>query len=381
MAASSSTPAPTALVHGDDDFAIKKRARDLYESWCQEMGGEDNEIVDASASNSGEALKSLGRLREALNTLPFFGGGKVVWWQNCNFLGDDRTSTTQAVQEGVSELARELKDFPWNSVRLVISAGKVDKRKTFYKTFSKLGLTENLTAWSIDDRNWQAEAELLARRRFQSLRVEISETDLAELVTNVGPNRQLLASEIEKLCLFVDERGRVTSEDIQLLVSRNKQARAFALGDALGERDLPRLLKTLDEELWQMQFDRKKSEIGLLYGLISKVRMMIFMKELERERLIRPVQDYAAFKSQLERIPSEALPEDRRFNPLAMNPYPLFRAMAHARHYSARELVQAMSLLLSCNQQLIFSRLGGDLILQQTMTQIVRGERTLPESA
>jgi DNA polymerase III subunit delta len=367
------------LIHGDDDFAVKKRARGIYESWCREMGGEDNEIVDAAASNSAEALKSLGRLREALHTLPFFGGGKVIWWQNCSFLGDDRTSTAQAVQEGVTELAHELKAFAWESVRLVISAGKADKRKSFFKAISKLGTAETLNAWSIDDRNWQAEAEMLARRKFQSLQVEISDMDLAELVANVGPHRQQLSSEIEKLALYAGERRRITSEDVRVMVSRNKQARAFALGDALGERDLPRLLATLGEELWQMQFDRQKSEIGLLYGLISKIRMMIFMKEMERERLVRPSQSYAAFKSQLERIPSEAFPEDRRFNPLAMNPYPLFRALAQTRNYTTAELVQAMNLLLTCNQQLIFSSLEGALILQQALTQIIRGHRNLPQ--
>ena len=35
--------------------------------------------------------------------------------------------------------------------------------------------------------------------------------------------------------------------------TRNKMARAFALGDALGDRDLPRLLRRLDEELWEVK--------------------------------------------------------------------------------------------------------------------------------
>ena len=48
---------------------------------------------------------------------------------------------------------------------------------------------------------------------------------------------------------------------------------------------MPRLLRCLDEEMWAMQFDKKSSEIGLLYGLISKVRAMLFAKELVREGL------------------------------------------------------------------------------------------------
>ena len=68
----------------------------------------------------------------------------------------------------------------------------------------------------------------------------------------------------------------------------SKDAKAFALGDALGDRDLPRALRRLDEELWELQFDKDKSEIGLLYGLISKVRAMILLKEMLREGWIKP---------------------------------------------------------------------------------------------
>src|ERR1051326_6802203 len=84
---------PVALICGDDEFAVKQRAKELYQQWTSEIGGTDHEIVDASVTNSGEALKALAKLREALQTLPFFGSGKVVWFQNCNFLTDERPAT------------------------------------------------------------------------------------------------------------------------------------------------------------------------------------------------------------------------------------------------------------------------------------------------
>jgi len=146
------------------------------------------------------------------------------------------------------------------------------------------------------------------------------------------------------------------------------------VGDALGDRDLPRLLRTLDEELWEMKSDSQKSEIGLLYGLISKVRAMIFLKEMLREGWIKPEMDYNRFKAQLARVPAEQLPEDKRFNPLSMNPYVLYKALPQSRRYSIDELVRAMSLLLECNQRLIFSSLDESLVLQQTLVQIVRGD-------
>ena len=373
MPAVAAVSAPVTLVHGDDDFAVKQRARQLYQQWSADLGGMDHEIIDAQVTNSGEALKALARLREALNTLPFFGGGKAIWLQNCTFLGDERAANAAAVTESLGDLAQELKSFKWDNVRLLISAGKVDKRKTFYKTLEKLGKIESFAAWSVDDKNWMGEAESLALKALKSRGKTISDEALAELIESVGPNSRELANEVEKLSLYIGDRRDIEPGDVAAVVTRNKQARAFALGDALGDRDLPRLLRTLDEELWTMKFDSAKSEIGLLYGLITKVRTMLFLKEMIREGWIKADMDYNRFKAQLERVPASQLPEDKRFNPLAMNPYVLYKALPHARRYATEELVRAMELLLDCNQRLIFSTLDESLVLQQTLVQIVRG--------
>ncbi len=359
------------LVCGDDEFAVKGRAKQIYQEWCAELGGMDHEIIDASVGNSGEALRALAKLREALQTLPFFGGGKVVWLQNCNFLGEERTASAQAVTETLGEISQELKVFDWQNVRLLISAGKVDKRKVFYKTIDKIGAVESFAGWSMDDKDWAAQAEMYARRSLRELKKEIKEEALSELVVNVGPNIRLLSNEIEKLSLYVGDRKQINAEDVATIVTRNKQARAFALGDALGERNLPQLLSCLDEEMWEMKFDKQKSEIGMLYGLITKIRVLIFLKEMLNAGWLKLGSDYSRFKGQLEKVPSDALPDDKRFNPLSMNPYVLFKALGQARNYTSAELVRAMDLLLQCNRQLVSSSLDEALVLQQALVRIV----------
>jgi DNA polymerase-3 subunit delta len=365
------TSQPVALICGDDEFAIKQRARQLHRQWCDELGGMDHEIIEATVSNSGEALTALARLREALQTLPFFGSGKVIWLRDCNFLGDERAASASDVTETLNDLAEELKNFKWSGVRLLISAGKVDKRKTFFKTLDKIGTVETFSGWSVDDRDWAERAEVAAHAAVRLRQKEISGEALAELVNRVGPYPRQLDNEIEKLCLFAGERKKIEFADVAAICTRNKTARAFALGDALGDRDLPRLLRRLDEELWGVKTDSHKSEIGLLYGLISKVRAMLLLKEMLREGWIKPEMDYHRFKAQLERVPADKLPADRRFNPLALNPYVLYKALPQAKKYTPDELVRAMDLLLRCNQRLVSSGLDEALVLQETLVQIV----------
>src|SRR3989442_3174967 len=110
------------LVCGEDEFAVKQRAKQIYQEWTTALGGMDHEIIDATVSHSGEAIKVLIKVREALQTLPFFGSAKVIWLKDCNFLGDERAATAQAVTESLVELAQELKEFSLNNARVLESA-------------------------------------------------------------------------------------------------------------------------------------------------------------------------------------------------------------------------------------------------------------------
>ncbi|HXJ14824.1 MAG TPA: hypothetical protein VNH19_21330, partial [Candidatus Limnocylindrales bacterium] len=220
---------PLVLVCGEDEFAVQQRAREIYRKWTEEIGGSDHETLDASVNNSGEALRVLARLRESLQTLPFFGTGKAIWLQNCNFLAEERAASAQAVTDALASLAQELKDFSWHNVRLLISAGKVDKRKTFFKAIDKLGTVEALASWSVDDKDWANLAESWARTAIRTRKKDISEEALAELINRVGPNARQLDNEIEKLGLYVGQRQEIALTDVEAICIRNKTARAFAL--------------------------------------------------------------------------------------------------------------------------------------------------------
>jgi hypothetical protein len=104
--------------------------------------------------------------------------------------------------------------------------------------------------------------------------------------------------------------------------------------------------------------------------------VLLLLKEMLAQGWLKPEPDYDRFKRQLERVPAEQLPKDRRFNPLAMNPYVLFKALPQARNYRREELVRAMERLLECNQRLVGSSADEALVLQQTLVDIVG--RTAP---
>ncbi len=367
------SPAPFVLVWGDDDFAVQRRARQIFDQWLAASPGGDEELLDATAANSEEVLKALRRLREALQTLPFFGGAKTIWFRSCNFFGEDRVSEAQAVVEAVADLAKDLAGFRWAGVRLLISAGKIDRRRGFYRAVEKLAEVEHFPGLSGEDRDWRDKAETMVAGELRAMGRRPDGEALASMVEQVGPNARLLSSEAQKLAAYVGDRETVTVADVDAIVTRGRHARAFALADALGERHLARALRHLDEELWSMQSDRQKSEIGLLYALIGKVRAMLLIKEMMREGMVRLSQDYRGFAAQLKNLPADRLPTDRRYNPADINAYVLFRAAQHAANYTREELVKAMDELLRSNRQLVGGSQDGGFVLQLALTRILGG--------
>lgn len=363
---------PLMLVGGDDDLAIQQRARATWDAWCRAAGGMDHEIIEASTSTVGDVLAVIARAKEALQTLPFFGGPKLVWLKDCTFMADDRAAASETVTSALSDWAAELKAFDWQGVRFLVSALKPDKRRAFFKLFEQRGVVEIHVGLSADDKEWAAKVTSEATRLLHAAG-KAADYDVAEdLAQRVGPNLRALANEVEKLLAYTHGRDAITTRDVEAVVARQKQAQAFGLGEMLGERNLARALRMLDDELWEIRarIDKRKSEVGLLYGLVSKVRSLIIARELLQAGLIKPAASYPAFNDQLRRLPPDLLPADRQYNPLA-SPYPFYRATLQCRNYEPHELVRAMELLLDANRRLVGSEADEARILQELLVQII----------
>ncbi len=374
MPAAAATAAPLVLVWGADDYTVQLRARQLFTEWTRSAPDADAEILDARVQNTAEALRALGRLREALQTLPFFGATKLVWFRDCTLLGDDRTAEAKAVSESLAALAQAWKRFDWRGVRLLISApGEVDRRRVLFKTLEALGRVEECPALDAGGADWAERAEDYVQQEAAARGQRLEPEAAARLVAAVGPHRRQLASELEKASLHAAGRPTITVADVEAVVVGNKQARAFALAEALGERDLPAALRALDEELWEIRHkvDRDKSAIGLLYGLISKVRLLLLLKELVRLGHLKPGASPNQVRADLARLPAGLLPAERRYNPAAMHPYAVSKALAQVPRYATAELVQALETLLISNQRLVGSGLEEALVLQQALVQII----------
>src|SRR5438132_6337094 len=134
-------PAAAAKIYavvGSDDVEVKQTAAELAENLKPAAAGDFGlETIDGAADNADQAAARIRSTIEALRTLPFFGGEKLVWLKNANFLGDDQKARSAAVQTALEELAETIDSGLGSEIIFLITAIDVDKRRSFYKTLAK----------------------------------------------------------------------------------------------------------------------------------------------------------------------------------------------------------------------------------------------------
>src|SRR5947199_2690712 len=125
-------------VVGSDDVEVKHTAAELAEKLKPAEAGDFGlETIDGAADNADQAATRIRSTIEALQTLPFFGGEKVVWLKNANFLGDDQKARSAGVQDALEELTITINENLGSEITFLLSAIEVDKRRSFYKSLAK----------------------------------------------------------------------------------------------------------------------------------------------------------------------------------------------------------------------------------------------------
>ncbi|MCK4340208.1 MAG: DNA polymerase III subunit delta [Phycisphaerae bacterium] len=71
----------------------------------------------------------------------------------------------------------------------------------------------------------------------------IAPTAASRLVDLVGQDTGMLASEVEKLCLYIGERSAITDQDVSDLVGQSREEKIFAVADAAAAGRLPEALR------------------------------------------------------------------------------------------------------------------------------------------
>jgi DNA polymerase-3 subunit delta len=362
-------------VVGSDEAEVKRAAAELARNLTPPDAGDFGlEVIDGAVDNAEHAAARIRSAIEALQTLPFFGGSKVVWLKNANFLGDTQIGRAAGVQSALEELSELIENGLGSDVILLVSATEVDKRRSFYRSLVKRAELQVFDRLDSSRSGWEEEAIEAVRRRAEKRKLQFDEDALHLFVLLSGGDTRQIENELEKIDIFLGGSGtafqvtpRVTVDLVRELVPLSRAGVIFELSNALAMRDLE-LALTLVRRL----LDQGESAVGiLLVAILPTVRNLLLAKDLmERHRLARPHSPFQ-FISAINRLPVEATDHLPRKKDGSINAYPLGIAAQQAHRFETKQLVGAMQACLEANLQLVTTQLDHELVLTEAVVKLL----------
>ena len=96
-----------SFICGQDDFLVGRMGRRRFDELSGDAPDEfSQEVVNGFAANVDEVEAAVNRFREAVQTMPMFGGRRVIWLKDVNFLADSVTGKAETTL-GLVEDRRE----------------------------------------------------------------------------------------------------------------------------------------------------------------------------------------------------------------------------------------------------------------------------------
>ncbi|MBV8142618.1 MAG: DNA polymerase III subunit delta [Verrucomicrobia bacterium] len=355
-------------VIGSDEGETKRRANELARELTPEQGAEFGvDTIDGMTDNAEQAILRLRQVREAIQTLPFFGSDKLVWLKNANFLSDAGPGRSAAVQEALDDLKDFLSRGLPDGVRFLLSASEVDKRRSFYKSLGKFARVEQFDRIDPTRPGWEEEVQTVVHRLATELELRFEPEALEVFVRLAGVDGRQLRNELEKIDLYLGDKRTVTVEMVRALVAKSASGVIWELGTCLSKRQLGESLALLDQLIFQGE-----TPIGILYAaIIPTVRNLLVTKDLLlRHKISRPHAPFQ-FNSILGLLPEEATRHLPRRKDGGINVYSLGMAACETHRFELAELVEGLRACLEANLQIVTTQLDPKLILSQLLVKVI----------
>lgn len=199
------------FICGADDYLVGRMGTERFAELTADVADEfSREIVNGFAANMSEVETAINRFRESVQTVSMFGGKRVVWLKDVNFLADSVTGRAEGTLKLVEDLQQLLESLNPAETSVLITASPVDRRRSFPKWCEK-NADFALTGGDGDDAGEALAGVALAEAK--SLGTAFAPGALQLLLAKVGANTRLLVEETRKLATYAGSGDGTTIEE------------------------------------------------------------------------------------------------------------------------------------------------------------------------
>jgi DNA polymerase-3 subunit delta len=234
---------PFIFVCGPDDFLVNRLGKQRYDALAQEVTDEfSREVLSGFANNVGEVETAVNRFRESVQTISMFGGKRVIWLKDVNFLGDSVTGRAESTLKLVEDLQSILAGLNPDETAVVVTAAPVDRRRAFPKWCEK-NADFTLVGSEGDGATDALGGIVLAEAR--AMGVKFGEGALQLLLAKTGANTRLLIEEVNKLATYAGEGATIEEKHVAELSPNVAEGDFFEAAEAFFSGDLKWTLAAL----------------------------------------------------------------------------------------------------------------------------------------
>jgi DNA polymerase-3 subunit delta len=355
------------LICGDDEYLVDSAARERVSQLVPEAERAFGvEVVDGRKDTGDEARRAVDACIESVRTPGFFGASKVTWLKGVTFLtGGGRVSESAAAKEAVDKLAGWLKEGLLEGQVLIITAAKVLRSSILFKVCQKQGEVED---FGSGHKSWELE-KLTAERLDGLLRkagLSMDDEARQEFISRVGFDTRFLVQEIEKLRLYKGGDARVAVADVREITSIGREAEAWDLLDAFGERNALNALATLKRLSGQ-----KGIGVMLAVMLEKNVRDLLVLRDAYDRKWAYGSKGGACGWSNSLPPEAAALLNALPVNPKSLNAWAMKKKLPHALNYTLQELRVARYRVLELREKLVSTGLPEMFLLETTLLRMI----------
>jgi DNA polymerase-3 subunit delta len=261
------------FICGPDDFLVGRLGAEKFAALAAEVPDEfSREVLSGFAGNVGEVETAISRFRESVQTVSMFGGRRVVWLKDVNFLADTVTGRAESTLKLLEDLQEILTNLNPAETAVLITAAPVDRRRAFPKWCEK---NADFTLVGGDTGDGSAlEGVVLAEAK--ALGVALSPDAARLLLAKVGANTRLLVEEVHKLANYVAEGERIEETHVAELTPNVAEGDFFEAAEAFFAGDLKWTLAALERQF----FAEPNASRPILAALQNRNRILLQVRAL-----------------------------------------------------------------------------------------------------
>ncbi|MFM7203064.1 MAG: DNA polymerase III subunit delta [Myxococcota bacterium] len=318
---------PLYLLYGEEEFQRSRAMERLQQHVLKGIP------VDFNFNQFYAKEVEIQRVLDTANLYPMMAPRRLVILRN-----------VEELKEGALDKLSKYTEKPSPTTVFVMVGEKVDGRKKFVQQTKKQGLAlEFKTLYDRQLKGW-------LKVEVRELNKTMAEDVLTAFIDLVGDNLRELHSELQKVSLYVGNRGSITLDDLKAVISDVSLDDVFDLSDAIGAKDAGRAVMQL-RRMYDMDPETHAQKlIPPLYRYLTQLyRARLAMQhgtspaELKPLMLSAGVNERMYWKWEKETLP---LVQKRSLAELERQVRRIYEAQVELRTRRAPDEVQLEALLL-----------------------------------